>query len=97
MRYKRTNARKKVELVFEAAVATATRAMRAENRHFPVIETRFQVARARNEEGSRAKLDEVVFYLDLDAAVALHAQLTHSLQAAIPSIARGAGSYQYGE
>ena len=97
MKYKRVNNRKKRELVYEGKVGTAVRAVRSDTRYFPVIESRFQLREALNEDGAKERLEEIVLYMDLEDMIQYHRDLTAALQASVPSISRGAGSYQYGE
>ena len=97
MKYKRVNNRKKTELVYEGKVGTAVRAMRSDTRYFPVIESRFQLRGALNENGAKEELDEIVLYMDLEDMIQYHRDLTAALQASVPRISQGAGRYQYGE
>lgn len=88
--------KKKNQLTFEGPQVTATRAMRADNRHFPVIEVRLKSKQAK-ESGRGEQVEEVIFYLDLEDAMKLYGQMGNSISAATPRIPRPAGHYQYGE
>lgn len=87
----------KVRLVFEGKAVVATRAMRAENRHFPVIEVKMEFRQPVKDPRGELQIDEMVAYLDLEDATKLLGDLMHAVQAATPRIPRGAGTYQFGE
>lgn len=87
----------KVQLVYEGKAATATRAMIAENRHFPVLELTFILRNRSEDPRSKELVDEVKIYLDLEDANKFANQLLASIQAATPRLPRGASSGPWGE
>ena len=89
---------KRVDLVYEGKVKSVTRAMRSDNRYFPVVEVNLDFLAPRsNSSGEIERLDGATIYLDIEDALKLYEGLGHTLSAAIPRMPRPAGHYQYGE
>lgn len=85
--------KKRLRLVYEGKAATATRAVNAENRYFPVIELKFKIRGIRSadthgvgEDSELDKIEELVMYLDLEDASGLAGSLVHAISSATPEI-----------
>lgn len=79
-------------IVLEGLKGVAARAMLAENRHFPVIETKFDISRTRDEtdvsDPELRDVKEVVVYLDLHEASEYAQSLLNAIAAATPQLPR---------
>jgi len=78
-----------VRLTYEGKSTTTTRAMKAENRYFPVIEVKTKLGENRSSE-EHEKIDELVIYYDLETAVLLANELLAAIAVATPQMPRSA-------
>ena len=85
------------QLRFEAKLATAVRAVRAENRYFPVIEATMKMKTPRTDGVTGEVVDEIIVLMELEDASRFASQMIHAVDAAMPRRPRAASRTMYGE